>query len=481
MKYFLSLLVVFTIYLGYAQPIDHFKYQNPIKVACVGNSITYGHGIENRPVNSYPTQLGRMLGDQWEVRNFGVSGRTLLNKGDYPYRNEEAFTQAKAFLPDVVVIMLGTNDTKPQNWKYADEFSGDYQQLIHDFQSLPSHPKIFLCKPVPAFAIQWGINDSIIVHGVIPVVEKLAKKQKLPVIDLYSALTGKGDLFPDHIHPNPEGAGLMAKAIYKSITGKEGQLVAATYPGKHSVWHGFDRYDFQLDRRECHMILPQKAAASHPWVWRARFPEWHYQMDSILLSKGLAVAYTNTNKMFGSPEAIKAWDNFYSYLTGTYDFNPKVALEGASRGGLFVYSFAKKYPDRVACIYAEAPVCDITSWPGGKETGLGDSVSWKELIKVYGFQNEEEALKYGDNPINNLSKLATAKVPIFHTIGLNDSIVPPAENTFKLVDQYIRLGGPATIYPNTEGKQSLHGHHFDIDDVQAGVNFILNSYTIHKQ
>lgn len=476
MKYFLSIFFVLSIYWSHAQSIDQSKYQKPIKVACIGNSITYGAGIKNRPVDSYPSQLGRMLGDHWEVRNFGVSGRTLLNHGDRPYRIEEAFAQAKAFLPDVVVIKLGTNDTKPQNWNFANEFPGDYKQLIHDFQSLSSHPKIYLCKPVPAFAIKWGINDSIIVHGVIPVVENIAKEYQLPVIDLYTALTGKGDLFPDHIHPNPEGAGLMAKVIYKAITGHNGQLVSAVYPGKHSVWHGFDRFDFQLDRRDCHVVIPKKSAEGHPWVWRARFPEWHYQMDSILLSNGFAVVYTNTDKMFGSPKAMKAWNKLYNYLTSNYDFNQKAALEGVSRGGLFVYAFAKKYPERVACIYAEAPVCDITSWPAGKGIGIGDSVSWNELIKEYGFKSEEEALNYNDNPRQNLKKLTDEKVPIFHTIGLKDSIVPPSENTFKLVDQYVQLGGPAMIYPNTKGKQSLHGHHFEIDDVQAGVNFILNSY-----
>ncbi|HKJ43224.1 MAG TPA: prolyl oligopeptidase family serine peptidase, partial [Sunxiuqinia sp.] len=338
------------------------------------------------------------------------------------------------------------------------------------------HPKIYLCKPVPAYGNRWGINDSIIVHGVIPVVKKIAKIDQLPIIDLYKALTGKGDLFPDQIHPNAQGAGLMAKAIYHAITGNKGQLVPAEYPGKHSVWHGFDRYDFQLDRRDCHMILPQKSAKDHPWVWRARFPEWHYQMDSILLSKGLAVVYTNTDKEFGSTKAVKAWDNFYNYLTGFYEFNKKVALEGVSRGGLFAYAFAKQYPERVACIYAEAPVCNIVSWPEGKGIGLGDSVSWHQLIVEYDFKNEQEAENYADNPFQNLANLAKIKVPIFHSIGLNDSIVPPTENTFKLVNNYVRLGGPATIYPNTESKQSLHGHHFEIDNVQAGVNFILNSY-----
>ncbi len=459
-----------------AQPIDPSKYTAPVKVACIGNSITYGSGIDDRPRDSYPSQLARMLGKKWEVRNFGVGGRTLLKKGDYPFWNEEAYAQAKAFLPDVVVIKLGTNDTKPQNWKYSGEFLADYRAMVKELKALSSHPKIYLCKPVPAYSNRWGINDSIIVHGVIPAVEKLAKEENLPVIDLYSALSGKASLFPDQIHPNAEGAGLMAKAILKALTDKNGNLVSAQYPGKKSEWHGFTRYDFQLDRRDCRIIVPEKSAPGKPWIWRARFPDWHYQMDSILIRKGFHVVYIDTDYLFGSPKCVEIWENFYKYLTSQYGLNNKVALEGVSRGGLYVYNFTKKYPEQVSCIYAEAPVCDFKSWPGGKGVSKGDPESWKSVMTAYNFTTEKEALEYADNPMDNLEKMAAAKVPVFHSIGLNDSIVPPEENTYKLINKYIRLGGSATIYSNTAGKQSLQGHHFPIDNLKAGVDFIRNSY-----
>ncbi len=184
-----------------------------IKVACIGNSITYGDGIQDRDRNSYPAQLQRMLGPAWDVRNFGVSGRTLLTKGDYPYRQTQEFNDAKAFLPDVVVIKLGTNDTKPQNWKYGDEFEQDYLDFVEEFRSLPSHPRVFLCYPVPAYQERWGIRDSIIRNELIPLIDTIAAKRDLPVIDLYSKLTGKSDMFPDGIHPDARGAGLMARAI----------------------------------------------------------------------------------------------------------------------------------------------------------------------------------------------------------------------------------------------------------------------------
>ena len=461
---------------GFAQPIDPSQYTSPIKVACIGNSITYGSGIADRPRDSYPSQLGRMLGQKWEVRNFGVGGRTLLKKGDFPFWNEEAWTQAKAFLPDVVIIKLGTNDTKPQNWKYSGEFLSDYRAMVKELKALSSHPKIYLCKPVPAYASRWGINDSIIVHGVIPSVEKLSKEEKLPVIDLYTTLSGKAALFPDQIHPNPEGAGLMAQTIYKALTGKDTSLVSAQYPGKSTVWLGFTKYDFQIDRRNARIVVPEKAAPGKPWVWRARFPDWHYQMDSILIRKGFHVVYIDTDELLGSPGCVEIWNSFYNYLTNQYGLNKKVALEGVSRGGLYVFNFAKKYPERISAIYAEAPVCDFKSWPGGKGVSKGDPESWKLLLKAYNFKTEQEALNYKDNPIENLENLAAAKVPLLFQIGLHDSIVPPDENTYILANKYIRLGGPAMIYPNTLGKQSLQGHHFPIDDVKGSADFIRNSY-----
>jgi sialidase-1 len=156
--------------------------------------------------------------------------------------------------------------------------------------------------------------------------------------------------------------------------------------------------------------------------------------------------------------------------------NQKVALEGVSRGRLFVFNFAKKWPERVSAIYAEAPVCDFKSWPGGKGSGPGDAASWKQLQEIYGFASEKEAIEFAANPIDDLEKLAKAKVPLYFSIGLHDSIVLPEENTYKLVNSYIRLGGPAMVYPNTLGKQELKGHHFAIENLKAGADFIRNSY-----
>lgn len=192
--------------------------KDAVRVACIGNSITFGAGIRNRSRDSYPSVLARMLGDNYWVKNFGVSARTMLNKGDHPYMNEPAYKNALAFNPNIVVIKLGTNDSKSFNWKYKADFMKDAQTMIDAFKGLPSQPKIYLCYPSKAYLTGDGINDDIIFKEIIPMIKKLAKKNDLSVIDLHTAMDGMPELFPDRIHPNEKGAQVMAKAVYQSIS-----------------------------------------------------------------------------------------------------------------------------------------------------------------------------------------------------------------------------------------------------------------------
>jgi len=212
------LLLAFTASLP-AAPVDPSTFAQPVRVACVGDSITYGVGTTRG--NSYPSQLGRMLGDKWVVMNFGVSGATLLNHGDRPYQKQWKFKKALASKPDVVVIKLGTNDSKPQNWKFHDEFAADYENLVSQFAKLPSHPRIFVCYPafVPGPG-NYGINEPCVLQE-LPIVDQIATTDKLDRIDLQAPLKDHPDWLPDRIHPNNAGATAMAKTVYLALTGKE--------------------------------------------------------------------------------------------------------------------------------------------------------------------------------------------------------------------------------------------------------------------
>lgn len=198
-----------------------------IKVACVGNSVTYGYGLDRPEVNAYPAQLQRLLGDEFEVGNFGKSGATLLNKGHRPYMQQEEFKKAIAFAGDRVIIHLGLNDTDPRNWpNYRDEFVSDYLALIDSFRLVNPKCKIAICRMTPISNRHqrfesgtrdwyWQIQKSI---------EEIAEIANVSLIDLQEGLYNRPDLLPDALHPNIEGAGIIASKVYCALTGDYGGL-----------------------------------------------------------------------------------------------------------------------------------------------------------------------------------------------------------------------------------------------------------------
>lgn len=191
---------------------------NLSKVACIGDSITFGMGVRDRNSQSYPAQLGKLLGDQWEVRNYGVSGATMMSKGDRPYRLTREYQAALDSKPDVVVIALGTNDSKPQNYeKNPEDFAASYRAMVIRLREVNPRVKIYACLPVPAFPEAWGIRDSVIASKIIPDIRKVAQEENLFLIDLHSALDSKGEHFPDKVHPNAEGARLIAQAVAAAV------------------------------------------------------------------------------------------------------------------------------------------------------------------------------------------------------------------------------------------------------------------------
>lgn len=198
-----------------------------IKVACVGNSVTWGMTITDREKNCYPAQLQKLLGDKYEVRNFGHSGTTLLQHGHRPYVDQQEYQEALNFKADLVIIHLGLNDTDPRNWpEYSEEFNADYIRLIDSFRQANPKAKIWICLMTPIFdrhpRFESGTRDW---HAQIQKhIRQVATATRVPLIDLNTPLYSRPDLLADAIHPNAEGAKIIAETVYGALTGNYGGL-----------------------------------------------------------------------------------------------------------------------------------------------------------------------------------------------------------------------------------------------------------------
>lgn len=245
-------------------------------------------------------------------------------------------------------------------------------------------------------------------------------------------------------------------------------VAPAPFPGKSTDWNGFRRYDFEVDGKPVLVVVPEAPAAGRPWVWHGEFFGHKPAPDVALLKRGFHVVYMRVPDMLGAPQAVAHWNAFYKELTEKYGFAKKAALVGLSRGGLYCYNWAEANPEKVACIYGDAPVCDFKSWPGGKGKGKGSPRDWKLVLERYGFANEAAALAYDKNPVDNLAPLAAAKVPLLHVYGDADDVVPWEENTGLLADRYRKLGGSITLI----AKPGVGHHPHGLDDPSPIVEFI---------
>ena len=189
-----------------------------IRVACVGDSITFGYGLRDFVHDSYPAVLGRLLGKGYDVRNYGVSARTMMNKGDRPYTKEPAYSAAVEFKPDIVILMLGTNDSKTMNWQFKEDFCDDARTIVESFYRPGFKPQVFICLPPPSDRTDWTISEKVISEEIIPMLESVAGQTGAGVIDLYSPFTGSRHLLQDGVHPDKDGAAIMAYEVFKSIT-----------------------------------------------------------------------------------------------------------------------------------------------------------------------------------------------------------------------------------------------------------------------
>ena len=483
MKYFKGLLipVLFVLMLYPQNGKASSEQQEPIKIACIGNSITYGARVENREHNAFPAQLQSMLGDGYEVGNFGVSGTTLLKEGDRPYWDTDAYKEALDFDPDIVFIKLGTNDSKIQNRVHLDRFEENYVDLIMSFKSRNLAARIILLLPVPSFNTDPAKQDSTKIWGpvikdrILPMTQNVAYNTKSEVVDLYQLFIDRPGLLPDRVHPSSLGATIIAKRLYETVIQKADDTFAffsnaGVSPYESGNFQGFELFDFEMNQIKCKIAVPKKPAPNHPWVLRARFWGHEPQTDVALLERGFHIAYCDVSDLYGGNEAVQRWNDFYKLMTQA-GLSKKVALEGMSRGGLIIYNWAVENPEKVACIYADAPVLDGTSWPGGKINGKGSAPDWERFKAVYEIKSEAEVDDFKGNPIHKTKEIAKGGFPMLHVVGETDKVVPILENTTPFAKAIQRNGGNIKIISKPD-----NGHHpHSLKNPTPIVNFILNA------
>ncbi|MCB0685326.1 MAG: prolyl oligopeptidase family serine peptidase, partial [Saprospiraceae bacterium] len=237
-----------------------------------------------------------------------------------------------------------------------------------------------------------------------------------------------------------------------------------------TTWNGFRMETFTLSGKSARIVFPEKPEPERHWIWRARFWGHEPQTDLALLKKGFHLVYVDVADLYGAPEAVKIWNEFYQLMVSKYRLNRKTVLEGFSRGGLIIYNWAAANTDKVACIYADAPVCDINSWPGGKGRGPGSKTDWEKCLATYKI-SERQAKDFEGTPIYTAEKVAMAKIPVLHVCGSADQVVPIDENTYPVEKIFLAHHAAFKLIE----KEGVDHHPHSLKNPKAIVRFILEN------
>ena len=460
-------LLALALSLGVASPTTAQR-----RIACLGDSITFGARIEDREHSSYPAQLASLRpGD--EVRNFGVGGATLLGSADRPYLKTRAFRDALAWRPDIAVVILGTNDTcgseQRPNWDHHPALTADARRLVAQLRRANPKTRVVLATPPAMFAELPALSPvrradlaarSPRVALVAEALQRAAADAdaQIEYLELRSALRPRDVI--DGVHPNPFGAERIARRVDEALrepaftTDVAGQLAAdARLEVAPAPFQGFRgvRFTLPTSGAACRLVCPHTVAEGAPWLLRARFFGHQPELDLALLERGFHLAYCDVADLYGSDAALTRWDELHATVT-KHGLSRRVVLEGMSRGGLPIINWAAARPDLVAAIYGDNPVADFRSWPGGR-SGKRSDRDWQRCLTAYGI-DERAARSYSRMPLDRLPSLAAARVPLLLVIGEDDQVVPPQENGELLARKHRALGGPVTVW-----RKPGQGHH----------------------
>lgn len=334
------------------------------------------------------------------------------------------------------------------------------------------------------------LQDKQLVNGITHFIKDqfLFDQNKIP--NMVSSATAKGNeivleirknriyksitYLPNKYYPNIEdiyeGPWIVGENNIAALSFDKREIDNSKAFNAHPLWNGYKVLDSTLNNVNFKIVFPEKANKNRDWIWRARFWGTEPQTDLALLEQGFHLVYVEVGGLFGNSKAIKIWDDFYDFTVQKYRLHKKVVLEGMSRGGLIVFNWGNQNADKVACIYADAPVCDFKSWPEGSGEGKGSPIDWEICLEQYGF-TEQQAMEAKTNPIDHMDNIARQKVPVLCVVGDVDTVVPVVENSYKLNARLQELGWGLTMLHKSNGNHHPHS----LKDPKPIVDFILMS------
>ena len=435
----------------------------------IGDSITHFFGGE-------PVAQRRAGADVWQKF---YAPRNSVNLGFGWDRTENVLWRLEhgeldGASPKVVVVLIGTNNLDVNS---PDEIADGIRAICRELHTRLPQTKILLLAILPRSAKPDDRRAKL--AQVNRRIAALDGHDNITFLDIGAKFVNPDgsisrDIMGDYLHPTAKGYEIFAEAIEPTLARlwKEAEAIAPLpFPGHKTSWHGFDRYDFDTGGKTASVIVPRQPLPGRKWAWKGEFLDAFPATEIALLSNGVYIVYLRDPDMLGCLQAVRDWNVCYRELTEKYGFVKKPALIALSRAGLYCYNWAIANPDKVACIYGDAPVCDFKSWPGGKGQGKGSPHDWQLVMERYGFKSEAEALAYKGNPIDNLAPLAQAKVPLLHVYGDADDVVPWPENTGLLAERYRQLGGDITLI----AKPGIGHHPHGLPDPTPIVRFILKN------
>ena len=451
------------------------------RVALLGDSITAGARLDEARHHLGPRVEAYLTGagSQARIEAFGAGGATLLRGTDNPYVDRDAWSRAQAFAPHVAVVVLGTNDTclddRRRPWDRADQLETDAAAMVGALREAGAS-RVLLCSPPPMLLgdveegsarhadLQARSARMPRIHAALQAVADRAG-EGVRFVDLTRALRPGETL--DGVHPSPFGADRLARRLATEVLlelegGADPDLPLARVLSAGGIlasadrWHGFRRRDFVLptesgDGAACTLILPHAVRPGAPWIWRARFFGHEPALDLALLDAGFHVAYCEVGQLFGSARAVGRWERFHTFAR-ELGLAERPVLEGMSRGGLPLWSYASRHPESVAALYGDNPVVDPRSWPGGRngKRSDGDWAAYREAWSL----SEEEAWQRDPLAAIDVRAWAARRVPLFLVVGADDRVVPVAENAAPL-ERAARVAGVDV----TTWRKPGSGHH----------------------